>query len=406
MNKHEVAKLSTFFSLYIAQSIPMSFFSTVIPVLMRQESFSLTAIGLLQLIKLPWLVKFIWSPYVDRNTSSLKSYKKWIISSELCYAILILTVSLLDLKTNMVTIAVLILASFLASATQDIATDALAVRSFDKKNKSMVNSMQSMGSFAGTLIGSGILLLLFKQMGWNVILPYLAIFVLIALIPLLFLKKKDVFDADLPRPKATKADLLFFFKQTDIWKQIGFLTLCYSGLIGILAMLRPYMVDLGYDIKQIGFMSGVVGTFCGFICSFAGGLIIKKIGRYNSRVLFASIVLISAVYFFIISTSGITTTLLYIGIGLLWGSYGISTVIVYTTAMDNVRKGREGTDFTLQTVITHLSSMLMAVCSGRIAEKLGYQGLFLFEIVLAFIALMYSIYIFKRKKVTTWITKQ
>ena len=60
-------KLLTFFCLYIAQTIPMSFFSTVIPVMMRQENFSLSTIGLLQLIKLPWILKFLWSPLVDRR---------------------------------------------------------------------------------------------------------------------------------------------------------------------------------------------------------------------------------------------------------------------------------------------------------------------------------------------------
>ncbi|MBP8011770.1 MAG: MFS transporter, partial [Parabacteroides sp.] len=65
--KPTTSKLVTFFCLYIAQSIPMSFFSTVIPVMMRQENFSLASIGLLQLIKLPWILKFLWSPLVDRN---------------------------------------------------------------------------------------------------------------------------------------------------------------------------------------------------------------------------------------------------------------------------------------------------------------------------------------------------
>lgn len=53
IQKDKTYNLATFFCLYIAQTIPMSFFSTVIPVMMRQEDFSLSAIGLLQLIKLP-----------------------------------------------------------------------------------------------------------------------------------------------------------------------------------------------------------------------------------------------------------------------------------------------------------------------------------------------------------------
>ena len=39
IQKDKTYNLATFFCLYIAQTIPMSFFSTVIPVMMRQENF-------------------------------------------------------------------------------------------------------------------------------------------------------------------------------------------------------------------------------------------------------------------------------------------------------------------------------------------------------------------------------
>ena len=396
IQKEKTYNLATFFCLYIAQTIPMSFFSTVIPVMMRQENFSLSAIGLLQLIKLPWILKFLWSPLVDRHALTTRDYKRWIFSSELIYAILIFAVALLDFKTDFYTILTLIIISFIASATQDIATDALAVLAFNRKDKSLVNSMQSMGSFGGSMIGSGVLLLLFKQIGWNYLLPCLALFVIIALLPLLFNKTINIQTKDKDQ-RAKKADVFYFFTRRDIWKQVGFLFLYYSGLIGTLAMLRPWLVDLGYDMKEIGMMSGVAGTFVGFLSSFIGGMIIRKIGRYKARILFAFFVLIATCYFFGLSYTIPTTAMLYGGIFLLWGSYGMATIVVYTTAMDCVRPGREGTDFTIQTVITHLSGMLMAILSGKIADHTGYHGLFLFETTIAFISLIYILTVFRKK---------
>jgi len=375
----------------------MSFFSTVIPVMMRQENFSLSAIGLLQLIKLPWIIKFFWSPLVDRNCMTVSHYKRWIFSSELIYAVLIFSVAFLDFKENFSTILILVIISFVASATQDIATDALAVLSFSRKDKSLVNSMQSMGSFAGAMIGGGVLLLLFKQIGWNSLLPCLAIFVIVALVPLFFNKDIAIKEKSQAQ-KAKKTDFYYFFTQKGIWKQIIFLFLYYSGLIGTLAMLKPYMVDLGYNIKEIGVMSGLAGTFIAFLSSFGGGFIIRRIGRYRARILFAVAILLATFYFLGLSYVTPTTLLLYIGIFLLWGSYGMATIIVYTTAMDCVREGREGTDFTIQTVITHLSSMCIAIASGKIADLTGYHGLFLFEVILATVSLIYIIFVFKKKQ--------
>ncbi|MDD2951959.1 MAG: MFS transporter [Parabacteroides sp.] len=395
----KVSRLVTFFCLYVAQIVPMSFFSTVIPVMMRQENFSLSAIGLLQLIKLPWILKFLWSPLVDRHCDTVRDYKRWIFSSELVYAVLILAVAFLDFKTDFYGIVALIIVSFIASATQDIATDALAVLSFNRKEKSLANSMQSMGSFGGTMIGGGVLLLLFKQIGWSLLLPCLSVFVLMALSPL-FMNRKIAIQPKLPHERARKADVIYFFARKKIWKQIGFLFLYYAGLIGTLAMLKPFLVDLGYDMKEIGMMSGMAGTFVGFLASFAGGMVVRRLGRHKSRVLFAVCVLMAALYFLGLSYLRPTTLFLYGGVFLLWGSYGMATIVVYTTAMDCVRPGKEGTDFTIQTVITHLSGMCVAIASGKLADHAGYHGLFLFETILALLSLVYILIVFRKEKET------
>lgn len=396
IEQRKVVNLGTFFALYIAQSIPMSFFSTVLPVIMRQENFSLASIGLLQLIKLPWIVKFLWSPFIDRSSVTTNDYKRWIFSSELIYAVLIFIVAFLDFQTDFYTILLLVILSFFASATQDIATDALAVLSFSRKDKSLVNSMQSMGSFAGSMIGSGLMLLLFRQMGWNSLLPCLSAFVIIALLPL-FLNRRIRIQTKSSAVRAKKADFIYFFTQKGIWRQVGFLFLYYSGLIGTLAMLKPYLVDLGYTMKEIGLMFGIAGTSVGALSSFAAGFIVRRIGRHASRVLFASVIVLTAVFFTLISFLNPSTGLLYVGILLIWSSYGMGTIVVYTTAMDCVRPGREGTDFTLQTVITHLSSMCIVILSGKLADLWGYQRLFCFQATMALISLVYVLTVFRKR---------
>lgn len=403
MNQHIQSgkKLFTFFGLYIAQTIPMSFFSTVLPVIMRQQDFSLQAIGMLQFIKLPWILKFIWSPVVDRTSHNLTHFKRWIFTSELVYAVLILSVSFLNLKTDFQVILPLVILAFIASATQDIATDALAVLSFDKKNKSMVNSMQSLGSFGGAMIGGGVLLLLYHSLGWNQLLPYLAVFVAIALIPLVFFKEKDV---DQPIESKNNSavsfdDWLGFFKQKGIWKQVIFLFIYFAGLIGILSMLKPMLVDYGYNMKQIGVMSGVIGSSIGCLGSLLGGFIVRKIGCFIPRIIFAVMILLSAIYFYLLVTRlDVNIATLHFGISLLWLSYGLGTIVVYTTSMECVRKGFEGTDFTLQTVITHISGMIMAVGAGKLADVLGYDSLFLVEIAIAAVSLLYILSAFRNLK--------
>lgn len=351
---------------------------------MRQGDYSLMAIALLKLIKLPWIIKFLWSPWIDGSCNAIGDYKRWIIGSEIVYAILIFVVATLDLQTDFTVIIGLILLAFISSATQDIATDALAARSFERRDNSLLNSMQSMGSFTGSMVGGGFLLLLFQQIGWGKMLPWVAIFVLLALIPLQLNKRLKLRERQ-NRAKARPKDMYLFFRQKGIWRQIVFLFLFYSGMIGILSILRPLMVDLGYDMKQIGAMVGIFGTSTGILSSFLSGFFIRKFGRKTSRRLISFLIVATAAYFLWMHASGAIAGHVWImvGIALVWGVYGMASTMVYTSAMDIVRDGREGTDFTMQIVITHLSSMIVSIACSRFGDLFGYNGLFALELSLA-----------------------
>lgn len=392
------SKYGTLLSLYLAQSIPMTFFATVMPVIMRTENYSLTSIGLIQLVKLPWILKFLWAPLIDKSGGIISKYKTWIISSEIVYAIIIIGTAFLSIELNFNLIIIFLLFAFTASATQDIATDAFAVIILKKQERSIGNSMQSAGSFLGTITGSGVMLIIYHYFGWKLLLIALATFVLLALIPLYFYKPKEIYYKK-QKKEASIKDVATFFKQKNIMFRVLLLLLYYSGLIGILTMLKPWMVDLGYSIKDIGILSGVYGALTGAIMAIFAGFLIKKIGKKTSIMLFSAISLLVAIYVLYLSSVNVTHIKLLIAIMSIWGAYGMASVIIYTISMDNVRAGREGTDFTIQIVLTHIGGLFLAVLSGKIAHKFGYSGLFLTEVILGTIILTSLPFLYKETNI-------
>ena len=378
----------------------MSFFSTVVPVIMRQEQYSLESIGLLQLIKLPWILKFLWAPLVDNSAADRRQVRRWILFSELFYALVILTISMFSLQTDFTLIIMLMILAFVASATQDIATDIFAIRVLSKSEKSIGNGIQSSGSFIGSLFGTGVLLLAYHYFGWQWLLWILACFVVFAIVPL-FIYKPDISLPAGQKVRVKPRDIFRFFAIRHNLKRLPVLVLYYSGLIGILAMLKPYMVDLGYSVKEIGFMSGIVGTSTAALMSFSGGFIVRKIGRTIALYSFAIINVLTGLYFYFMTLSVPSVTALYIGIILLWASYGLSSVIIYTTSMDAVRPQSAGTDFTVQIVITHLSSMLIAVFSGKLGDVLGYNQLFGVQMLMSLLS-VFVLFIAYPLRFNTW----
>lgn len=261
MHKH-----FTFFSLYLAQATPMSAFTTMLPVLMRQQALSLTAIGLVQLVRLPWLFKFLWAPYVDRHTKDLASFKRWIIGTELFYAMIIIGISFLKLEVDFPLILTLIVIALTCSATHDIATDALTTLSYPPEERSMANGMQSMAGFAASILGGGGLLITYHYIGWQATFVGLALWVILLLLPLLRYRPKIAVERETTR-RITLKDLYRFFDQPQAWSQVGFLVLTQAGIVGIMTMMKPYLVDQGFDLVEIGYWFNFFGAGCGFVAS-------------------------------------------------------------------------------------------------------------------------------------------
>ncbi len=398
MWKTSGSKYGTLLSLYLAQSIPMSFFSTVMPVLLRGEQYSLTSIGFLQLIKLPWIIKFLWAPFVDKTGATIHGHRKWIIFSEIFYAIVIFSISFLSLDINFKLVITLMVIAITASATQDIATDAFAILILRKKERSIGNSMQSAGSFLGTLTGSGVLLMIYDDMGWQPLLACLAGFVLLAIIPVIFYKGKKDIPERKPSPPIQVSDIWRFFTAKENLRRIILLAIFYSGITGILSMSAPWMVDLKYTKSEIGLLKGIYGAASGAGAALIAGYIVKRIKKLRSLQLFILFAIISASYFYYLTQADPDRTMIIIGMLLIWATYGMCSVIIYTISMDNVRPGREGTDFTIQIVITHLSGILVVIGSGKIADLFGYNGLFLTETFVCLLVFLLIPYLYREKK--------
>lgn len=381
-------KYGTLLGLYVAQSIPMSFFSTVVPVIMRQEAYSLESIGLIQLIKIPWVLKFLWAPMVDKMSPTVQHYRRWIFTSEIFYALIILGIGFFDLATNFKVIIGLLLVAFTLSATQDIATDAFAIRILKKRQRGLGNSMQSSGNFLGTLLGSGILLMLYPDLGWKGVIYLLCGIVLLALLPLLIFTRKEPIEEPKIKEPVKWTDVLTFFGQPKMWKRILLLIIFYSGILGMLSMLKPYMVDLGFEVKKIAFIAGIFGTGMGVLCALLAGWTLKQLGAQKSIRLFTSFNLLAPVFFLGYHYFELPANWIYLGAFLLWGAYGMSSTFIFTICMNAVRRGREGTDYSIQIVLTHISGIFFAIMAGKVGDAFGYNGLFGMELILGILVFL------------------
>ena len=170
--------------LYISQTLPGHFFNNVFPVIMRSQGASLASIGFLQIIALPWLVKFMWAPLVDRATGPGGRYARAIVVLQLMFCLSTASLAFMGLESHLPLVLGLMTLSYVFAATQDIATDALAVRLLDEEQRGPGNAAQTGGNMLGALLGSGGGLILYQYMGWAGVMLAMAGVLLLPLAPL------------------------------------------------------------------------------------------------------------------------------------------------------------------------------------------------------------------------------
>ena len=87
------------FSLYWAQGLPVGFMTHALPVILRMQGVSLAHIGGFGLLMLPWSIKILWAPWIDRyGTQRFGHYRSWIIPTQLCSVLILIALSFLPIQ--------------------------------------------------------------------------------------------------------------------------------------------------------------------------------------------------------------------------------------------------------------------------------------------------------------------
>jgi len=161
-------KLALLTSLYVSQGLPFGFFTQALPVLMRQQGLSLPAIGMTALLALPWALKFLWAPLIDRHGSSRFGRRRsWIIPLQFMAAAAMAGVSGINPSTELPLVLAAVLVANLLAATQDIATDALAIDMLNHEERGLGNGIQVAGYRVGMIVGGSLLLVQYERLGWS-----------------------------------------------------------------------------------------------------------------------------------------------------------------------------------------------------------------------------------------------
>lgn len=382
--------------LYFAQGLPFGLLTKSLPAIVRDAGMPTAYIGLLALPAIPWALKFLWSPWVDRWGSGRANHRKrWIISAQLAAILLLVLIGLLPPDWLFVEGVWLLLASLfllnLCFATHDIASDGLAVRLLPAPLRGLGNSLQAGGYKSGFILGGAAMLLGVEVLGWTLTVWLLALLLLLFLVPVW--RFDEPADASVLQPKVS---LRWWWQQlASFWWRpaMGLWLLLLLGYrIGDSfgsRMIKPMLVDHGWSLAGIG-MLDLVSSLVGLAGALLAGLLLLRMRPIIALVLFGVLQALGlAVWGMVDVTSEVAVWCASLFEQL---ADGLSTVALFTLMMARCRDGHEGVDYTLQACLVLMSSGVFTLVSGVSAEWLGYSNHFLLSAGLALAAIMPAIF--------------
>ncbi|MCP4447861.1 MAG: MFS transporter [Myxococcales bacterium] len=381
------SKLLLLGTLYLSQGLPFGFFTQALPVLLREQGLSLPAIGFTHLLALPWALKFLWAPVVDRHRFRMLGRRRsWILPLQ---ALAIVTLALVAMTHPANTLPLLLLGIFainLFAATQDIATDGLAVELLTSKERGIGNGVQVAGYRIGMIVGGGFLLIAFKHLGWANTMMAMATLLAVATIPVA-LHREEPATLPGPVPETGKGTIQAFLKQPGITSWLLILFLYKIGDAFATAMLRPFLVDAGMEMDAIGWLLGTAGFTAGLLGALAGGWGVNRLGRMRALIVYGVIQALAVTAYVLpaINIGGLPLLVAVTTVEHFAG--GMATVALFTLMMDACRPNTEGSDYTVQASIVVIATGIAAALSGISAAAFGYAGHFVFAGVLCFSAL-------------------
>lgn len=364
--------------IYISQTVITALTTQALPSLLRSEGASLTVVGLTALLWVPWGIRFLWAPWVERmrlpagrlerRSRSLVLIGQWLMAVIL---ILLGAASLIGQATlNNFAVWLLggLLLAALVAASTDVACDGFTVEQLAGQWRGWGNVAQVGGSYVGAMLGAGGFLLVTSTAGWPTALVAAGLVIVVLGLPMLRVQEQ-------PRDRTLAVDhrpgLWHALRRPQVRMGLLLMLLSSVGVRLTLGMFGPFMLDHGMTLEQVGWLFGSLHIGAGLAGAVLGGLLVRATPGWQA-VWIAVGLKACALLALTLAAPAASLMVLTILVGLTFAILGCLWVALYSALMNLTSPLQAGVDFTVFQSADALLAMAGGVVGGWLAQHLGY----------------------------------
>lgn len=369
-------------SLYFAQGLPYGFFTKTVPALLREQGVSLSKIGFSALLTLPWALKFLWAPLVDRYYSPrLGQRRSWILPMQAGTFLTLVTLALFVDLSQLGPLLVGVFFLNLFAATQDVATDGFAVDILPPSERGLANGLQVAGYRLGMIVGGGVLAAYYFELGLTGIFWAMAGLTVLASAPIwLHGERVRVPDNTVARPAEpahpAHSSGVHFLRRPGVWRVLVLLLLYKAGTNLSTGMMSAFLIDVGLTIPDIGKLLGTVGSVAGLLGALTGGALVTPLGRRRALIIFGLCQAAAVAGYIFLTIGQPSRTDFIVACFAEHFASGLGTAALFTAMMDWSRRDHAATDYTVQASAVVIATQIVVMASGLIADAFGFTVTF------------------------------
>jgi MFS transporter, PAT family, beta-lactamase induction signal transducer AmpG len=367
-----------------ASGLPLYLTSRTLQAWMTVEGVKLSDIGFFTLASLPYSLKFLWSPLVDRfSIPGLGRRRTWLIVTQLGLVIAIAAMALQQPQHSLRLVAVNAIIIAFLSATQDITVDAYRTDIVDAPEVGAGAGVAVLGYRVALILTGAVALILADRIAWPAV--YLLLAGVMLVLAILSLAAPEPATSDRPPASLREAAGSAF---TEFFQRLGgrrsalilaFVVMYKLGDAMITNMVTPFLLQSGFTQTNVGSVQGGLGLFATIAGVLWGGAVISRIGIYRSLWVFGAAQAFSNLAYLMLAKIPGSYSLMVLAIIIenLCTGLGTAALVGFLTILCNARFS--ATQYALLSSVMAAGRDVLAAPSGVIAQAAGWPLFFLFS---------------------------
>ena len=370
-----------------ASGLPLALTAGTLQAWLTVENVDIRTIGFFSLVGQAYVLKFLWSPMMDRYTPSFLGRRRgWLLTTQILLIISIATMGFMNPSQHLWWLASLAVIVAFCSASQDIVFDAYKTDLLSAEERGLGAATSVMGYRISMLVSGGLSLWLAdKFLTWQQLYLLMAGLMLIGVIATLLAKEPTENIA----PPASLKDAIYeplaeFFSRNNAWLILLLLVFYKMGDAFVMALNTNFLLNaLGFSLSEVGTVNKTVGMAATIVGALLGGYLMKNMSLFKALFVFGVLQGVSNIgyWFLAVTPPNIISMGSIIFLENIFSGMGTAAFVALLMTLCN--KSLSATQFALLSALSAVGRVYIGPIASIFVSTYGWPLFYLISIGVA-----------------------